>query len=32
MAGMAMDGSSLLALADLLNPPQEEGESDDVRI
>jgi hypothetical protein len=27
-----MDGSSLLALADLLKPPEEERESDDVRI
>ncbi len=27
-----MDGSSLLALADLLKPPEEERESDDVRV
>ena len=28
----AMDGSSLLALAELLKPPEEEKESDDVRM
>lgn len=27
-----MDGSSLLALAELLKPPEEERESDDVRM
>lgn len=27
-----MDGSSLLALADLLKPPEEDRESDDVRM
>ena len=31
-AGRAMDGSSLLALADLLKPPEEDRESDDVRM
>ena len=31
-AWRAMDGSSLLALAELLKPPEEERESDDVRM